>query len=139
MAKIRVSFSLTEEGESYSEHVGDIHMTEQQAPCVDSNSRKLWREDYGARFSVFDPEDQHAPELDSWNPDMWEPYNPKPGQDGNYDPGIIKHLRWFSETREFLQARYQLVIGPDLFFDCRAMKCQRRFSEEVDSRKERLW
>jgi hypothetical protein len=26
---------------------------------------KLWREDYGARFSVFDPDDQPAPELES--------------------------------------------------------------------------
>ncbi len=47
---------------------------------------KLWREDYGARFSVFDPDDQPAPELESWQPGMWEPYDPKPDQDGNYDP-----------------------------------------------------
>jgi hypothetical protein len=31
------------------------------------------------------------------------------------------------------------VIGSDLYFDCKAMQCQGRFSEEVDYQKERLW
>ncbi len=35
--------------------------------------------------------------------------------------------------------RYGLAIGPDLFFDCKAMKCQGRFSDEIASEKERLW
>ena len=60
---------------------------------------KLWREDYGARFSIFDPDDQPAPELGSWQPDMWEPYDPKPDQEGNYDPKVIKHVRWFEQTK----------------------------------------
>lgn len=33
---------------------------------------KMWREDYGARFSVFDPDDQPAPELEGWQQGMWE-------------------------------------------------------------------
>ncbi len=100
---------------------------------------KLWREDYGARFSVFDPDDQPAPEMESWLPDMWEPYNPKPDQEGNYDPTVIRHLRWFPETKQFLRARYQVVIGSDLFFDCKAMQCQGRFTEKIPYDKERLW
>ena len=32
-----------------------------------------------------------------------------------------------------------VVIGPDLFFDCKAMECQGRFSEEIAHQKERLW
>lgn len=62
---------------------------------------QLWRKDYGERFSVFDPEDQPAPELDSWTPDMWEPYNPQPDKEGNYDPGVVRHVRWFEETKKF--------------------------------------
>jgi hypothetical protein len=100
---------------------------------------KLWREDYGKRFSVFDPEDQPAPELGSWNPDMWEPYDPKPDGRGDFDPKTIRHIRWFECTKEFLQDRHGLAIGPDLFFDCRAMKCQGRFSEDIAPEKERLW
>jgi hypothetical protein len=82
---------------------------------------KLWREDYAARFSVFDPEDQPAPELDSWQPGMWDPYDPKPDQNGNYDPKEIRHVRWFEQTKTFLGGRYQIVIEPDLFFDCKAL------------------
>jgi hypothetical protein len=99
----------------------------------------LWREDYGKRFSVFEPEDQPAPELDSWNPDMWEPYDPKPDDRGDFDPQVIRHVRWFERTKEFLQDRYGLSVGPDLFFDCRAMKCQGRLTEDIAYEKERLW
>jgi len=100
---------------------------------------KLWREDYGERFSVFDPDDQPAPELESWQPGMWEPYDPKADKDGNYDTKIIRHLKWFEETKRFLKARYEIAIGPDLFFDCKAMHCQGRFSEEIAPEKERPW
>ena len=100
---------------------------------------KLWREDYGARFSVFDPEDQPAPELESWQPEMWEPYDPKPDDKGDFDPQVIRHVRWFERTKEFLQDRYGLVIGPDLFFDCKAMQCQGSFSPEIAHEKERMW
>jgi hypothetical protein len=100
---------------------------------------KLWREDYRDQFSVFDPEDQPAPKLESWQPDRWEPYDPTPDTKGNFHPQAIRHLRWFSETKQFLGARYQLVVGPDLYFDCKAMQCQGRFSEDVDYQKERLW
>lgn len=100
---------------------------------------KLWREDYGARFSVFDPEDQPAPEWDSWNADMWEPYDPQPDPTGNYDPAAIKHLHWFEETKAFLRDRFQIFIGPDLFFNCRAMQYQGKFSDKILPEKERLW
>lgn len=100
---------------------------------------KLWREDYGKRFSVFEPEDQPAPELDSWNPDMWEPYGPEPDEIGHYHPATIRHIRWFEETKKFLRDRYQIVIGPDLFFDCKAKQYQGNFSDEIAPEKERLW
>ncbi len=100
---------------------------------------KLWREDYGARFSVFDPEDQPAPELESWQSEMWEPYAPTPDDKGGFDPRVIRHVRWFERTKEFFQARYGLVIGPDLFFDCKAMQCQGSLSVEIAHEKERIW
>jgi len=100
---------------------------------------KLWREDYGARFAVFDPEDQPAPELESWQPDMWEPHDPQPDDRGDFHPRVIRHVQWFERTKEFLQDRFGLVIGPDLFFDCKAMTCQGSFSPEIAYEKERIW
>jgi hypothetical protein len=100
---------------------------------------QLWRKDYGERFSVFNPEDQPAPELDSWTPDMWEPYEPQADKEGNYDPGIVRRDQWFEETKRFLLERYQIAIGPDNFFDCKAGQYQGRFSDEVPPDKERLW
>jgi hypothetical protein len=38
-----------------------------------------------------------------------------------------------------LNDRYGLAIGPDLFFDCKAMKFQGRFSDEIAPERERLW
>ena len=92
---------------------------------------KLWREDYGARFSVFDPEDQPAPLLESWQPDMWEQYDPVADDKGDFNPQVIRHVRWFERTKDFFQDCYGLVIGPDLFFDCKAMQCQGSFSTEI--------
>ena len=100
---------------------------------------KLWREDYGARFLVFDPEDQPAPLLESWQPDMWEPYDPKPDDKGDFDPQVIRHIRWFERTKDFLQDRYGLAVVTDLFFDCKAMQCQGSLSVEIAPDKERLW
>ncbi len=100
---------------------------------------KLWREDYGARFSVFNPEDQPAPELERWQPEMWEQCDPVADDKGNFDPQVIRHIRWFERIKEFLQERYGLAIGPDLFFDCRAMQCQGSLSVEIAPDKERLW
>jgi hypothetical protein len=100
---------------------------------------QLWRVDYGARFSVFDVDDQPAPELEAWQQEIWEPYEPKPDHQGNCGPEIIRHLRWFEESKEFLDTRYQITIGPDLFFDCKAMQCQGNFSDEIPLEKERLW
>ena len=100
---------------------------------------KLWREDYGARFSVFDPDDQPAPELERWQPGMWETYDPRPDKEGDYDPRTIRHIRWFEETKGFLKVRYETVIGPDLFFDCEAMERQGSCSEQVTPEREHLW
>ncbi len=100
---------------------------------------KLWREDYGARFSVFDPEDQPAPELENWQPEMWEPYDPTPDEKGDFHLRVIRHVRWFDQTKDFLRDRYGLAAGPDLFFDCKAMTCQGSFSPEIAHEKERIW
>jgi hypothetical protein len=85
---------------------------------------RLWREDYEARFSVFRPADQPAREICSWTPDMWEPYDPKPDVQGDFGPRVIRHIRWFADTKQFLAARYQIVLGPDLYFDCKTMHCR---------------
>jgi hypothetical protein len=100
---------------------------------------RLWREDYGAQFSVFDPEDQPAPELESWQSEMWEPYDPKPDTQGNYNPAVLRHLRWFEETKRFFADQYQVNIVPDLFFDCKAMQYQGRFSDKIAPENERFW
>ena len=109
-----------------------------RSPRAHEMDAEAGQEDYGARFFVFAPEEQPAPELDSWNPDMWEPFDPKLDERGNFDPQVIRHVRWFERTKEFLQDRYGLAIGPDLF-DCKAMKYQGRFSVEIVPEKERLW
>jgi hypothetical protein len=100
---------------------------------------RLWREDFGDKFSVFDPEDQPAPELESWQPDMWESYDPKPDDKGDFDPRVRHHIRWFAEAKQYLGARFQIQVGPDLYFDCKTMHCQGRFSEEIAYQKERPW
>jgi hypothetical protein len=99
---------------------------------------KLWHE-YGGRFAVFDPDEQPLPPTDVWHPDMYEPYNPQPDEKGNLDPRVIRHLRWWAQTKDFLRARLGLQVTPDYFFDCLAGKYQGRFSDEIDEKEERRW
>jgi hypothetical protein len=99
---------------------------------------KLWQE-YGDRFAVFHPDEQPLPPPDVWHSDMYEPYGPEPDEDGKYDPRVIRHLRWWEDTRRFLRERFGLQVSPDYLFDCLAGKYQGRFSDEIDEREERRW
>jgi hypothetical protein len=99
---------------------------------------KLWHE-YGERFAVFHPDEQPLPPTEVWHPDMYEPYRPEPDEQGNFDPRVIRHLRWWDQTREFLRQRFGLQISPDHFFDCLARKYQGRFSDQIDEKEERRW
>lgn len=99
---------------------------------------KLWQ-DYGEQFAVFHPDEQPLPPPEVWHEDMYEPYEPEPDQDGKYDPRLIRHLRWWEDTRRFLRERFDLQISLHYLFDCLAGKYQGRFSEETDEREERRW
>ena len=99
---------------------------------------KLWQE-YGERFAVFHPDEQPLPPTEAWRPDMYEPYGPQPDEKGDLDPRVIRHLRWWDTTKEFLRQRFGLQVGPDYLFDCLAGKYQGRFSEEIDEKEERGW
>lgn len=99
---------------------------------------RLWQE-YGERFAVFHPDEQPVPPVDVWRSDMYEPYRPQPDEKGNFDPRVIRHLRWWDQTKEFLRQRFGLQAGPDYLFDCLAGKYQGRFSEEIDEKQEQRW
>lgn len=99
---------------------------------------QLWQE-YGERFAVFHPDEQPLPPADVWRSDMYEPYDPEPDEKGNFDPRVIRHLRWWNETKEFLLERFGLQVGPDYLFDCLAGKYQGRFSSEIDEKQEKRW
>ncbi|MBI5250757.1 MAG: hypothetical protein HY912_14800 [Desulfomonile tiedjei] len=99
---------------------------------------KLWQE-YGERFAVFHPDEQPVPPTEVWHPDMYEPYEPEPDQDGRLDPRVIRHLRWWADTKEFLRHRFGLQVSPDYLFDCLAGKHQGRFSDQVDEKVEKRW
>ena len=99
---------------------------------------KLWQE-YGERFAVFHPDEQPLPPTEVWHADMYEPYDPEPDEQGNFDPRVIRHLRWWEQTREFLRERFGLQVSPDYLFDCLAGKYQGRFSDEIDEKEERRW
>ena len=99
---------------------------------------KLWQ-DNGERFAVFHPDEQPLPPPEVWHEGMYEPYEPEPDQDGRYDPRVIRHLRWWEETRQFLRDRFGLQVTSDYLFDCLAGKYQGRFSDEIDERVERRW
>jgi hypothetical protein len=98
----------------------------------------LWHE-YGERFAVFHPDGQPLPPTDVWHPDMYESYNPEPDEKGNCDPRIIRHLRWWEQTTEFLRQRFGLQLSPDYLTDCLAGKDLGRISDEIDEREERRW
>lgn len=80
-----------------------------------------------------------VPELESWQPDMRVPYEPSPDDRGDFHPGKIRHIRSFERTKDFLQDCYGLAVGPDLFFDCRAMQRQGPSSAEFAPERERIW
>jgi hypothetical protein len=74
---------------------------------------QLWRQ-YGKRFGGFVPAHQPVPEI--WDPDL-----PERGAKEKTNPQYLKHWKFFGRTREFLReyyARYQILQGPSLFFDC---------------------
>ncbi len=99
---------------------------------------KLWHE-YGERFAVFHPDEQPLPPLEVWHADMYEPYEPEPDEQGNFDPRVIRHLRWWTDTKEFLRQRFGLQVSPDYLFDCLAGKYQGRFSDKIDEKVEKWW
>ncbi len=99
---------------------------------------KLWQ-DYGEQFAVFHPDEQPVPPPDVWHEDMYEPYEPEPDQNGKYDPRVIRHLRWWEDSRRFLRERLGLEVSLDYGFDCLAGKYQGRFSKEIEEREERRW
>jgi len=70
---------------------------------------------------------------------MYEPYGHGPDEQGNFDPRVIRHLRWWEQTREFLRVRFGLQVSPDYLFDCLAGKYQGRFSDQIDEKEERRW
>ncbi|WP_169316383.1 hypothetical protein [Desulfomonile tiedjei] len=99
---------------------------------------RLWHE-HGERFAVFHPDEQPLPPADVWHSDMYEPYGPEPDQEGRFDPRVIRHLRWWEDTRRFLRERFGLHISPYYLFDCLAGKYQGRFSDEIAEKGERHW
>lgn len=109
----------------------------------DQMERKKWmlrlRQEYGERFAVFHPDEQLLPPVNVWRTDMYEPYNPKPDEMGSFDPRVIRHLRWWPDTKEFLRERFGVQVSLDYLFDCLAGKYQGRFSEEIDEKQEQRW
>jgi hypothetical protein len=99
---------------------------------------KLWHE-YGERFAVFHPDEQPLPPTEVWRSDMYEPYSLEPDVQGDFDPRVIRHLRWWEQTREFLRERFGLQVSPDYLFDCLAVKYQGRFSDQIDEKEEKRW
>lgn len=99
---------------------------------------KLWQE-YGERFAVFHPDEQPLPPTDVWHADMYEPYDPEPDVQGNFDPRVMRHLRWWDQTKEFLRQRFGHQVSPDYLFDCLAGKYQGKFSDEIDEKEEKRW
>lgn len=80
---------------------------------------KAWHE-YGLRFSVFVPD--HQPKPDTWEPDVSESY-----QKDRTNPHYLKHWKFLARTKGFLReryAKYNVLEGPTLFFDCLVRKYQ---------------
>lgn len=80
---------------------------------------RAWQ-DYGLRFSVFVPD--HQPRPATWEPDVHEF-----DENGLVNPHYLKHWKFLAGTKEFLQARYskyEILLGPTLFFDCLVPKFQ---------------
>jgi len=82
---------------------------------------KAWH-DYGAQFSVFVPEQQPAPT--KWEPDV-EEFDEK----SRVNPHHLKHWKFFAQTKDFLRtryAKYHILEGPSLRFDCLIREFQPR-------------
>lgn len=90
----------------------------------DDESNKLveaWHA-YGAQFTVFVPQQQPAPT--TWDPDMDEF-----GEKGRVSPHYLKHWKYLDQTKDFLReryAKYKILQGPSLIFECLIRKFQRR-------------
>jgi hypothetical protein len=77
---------------------------------------------YGAQFSVFVPQQQPAPT--TWEPDV-EEFDEK----GLTNPHYLKHWKFFPQTKDLLReryAKYKILQGPALIFDCLIRKFQPR-------------
>ena len=77
---------------------------------------------YGAQFSVFVPADQPTPT--TWDPDVDE-FDEK----GRVNPHYLKHWKFLARTKESLRdryAKYKILQGPSLTFDCLVRKFQPR-------------
>jgi hypothetical protein len=99
---------------------------------------RLWQE-YGERFAVFHPDEQPLPPPDVWHAEMYEAYDPEPDQHVRFDPRVIRHFRWWEDSRRVLRERFGLQVGPDYLFDCLAGKYQGRFSDQIDEKVEKRW
>jgi len=77
---------------------------------------------YGAEFSVFVPQQQPAPT--KWDPDV-EEFDDK----GRVNPHYLKHWKFLAQTKDFLReryAKYKILQGPAVIFDCLIRKFQPR-------------
>jgi hypothetical protein len=77
---------------------------------------------YGAQFSAFVPQQQPAPT--AWEPDV-EEFDEK----GRTNPHYLKHWKFLPQTKDFLReryAKYKILQGPTLIFDCLVRKFQPR-------------
>lgn len=77
---------------------------------------------YGAEFGLFVPQQQPAPTL--WEPDV-EEFDDR----GCVNPHYLKHWKFFAQTKDFLRARYakyKILQGPAVIFDCLIRKFQPR-------------
>jgi hypothetical protein len=82
---------------------------------------KAWHE-YGKNFSAFPPEEQPFP-------DIWEPEIPGPDEKGRLHLDALKHWEYLFPNKDFLHqryAKYHVLEGPSLWFDCLVPKRQRR-------------
>ena len=88
---------------------------------------EIWHE-YGETFNSFVPEEQPCPE-------EWEPELPGPDEKGWLSPQALKHWEQLFPTKEFLSqryAKYHILEGPSLWFDCLVPKFQRPMHYRVD-------
>ncbi len=109
----------------------------------DYMERKKWmwsiRQEHTEHFSLFHADEQPLPPMEIWHPDIYEIYRAEPDEKGNFDPRVMRHLKWWEKTKEFLRHRFELKLTPDYFFNCLVAKCRGRFSEAVDEKDERRW